>query len=130
MSEDEPKRTPPKAFLDNMWKPGQSGNPNGRPTVPEPIKAMAKLNKVKIAEIFTKYFYCSLADLQKILGKKEAPAIEMMIISTIVHAFKTGDYKRLNFLLDRTIGPVPREFDVKTDSLADYMTKLTERAGE
>lgn len=47
-------------------------------------------------------------------GADDLTNLEVMIISVIMHAKKYGDYKRLDFLLDRLVGKVVDKVEVAT----------------
>ena len=89
------------------FQPGQSGNPNGRPKLPEDIKKARKLTQVKLERILNKYIYMDRAEFQ-LMAEKETgmPVLECLVVSILSRATLEGDEKRLEFLLKRLIGPV------------------------
>lgn len=89
------------------WKPGQSGNPSGRPKIPEALRGIHSLTQPEVCKIISKYARMEKAEL---IGASENPktsALELCIASIFVACIKTGDYTKLSFLLDRAIGKVP-----------------------
>lgn len=94
----------------NDFKPGTSGNPNGRPRLPDDIKAARKLNKVELERLLNRYIHMPISEIQRLLKipieSNETPSIEVLIAKIVAEGIKRGDEKRLGFLLDRLIGPV------------------------
>lgn len=88
------------------FKPGQSGNPNGRPKTPEDIKEARKLNRFDFERIVNELWWMPPEELLAVLKDENTPAIKIMVARIIVEASKEGDPKRAEFLLQRTIGTV------------------------
>jgi len=95
------------------WKPGQSGNLNGRPTLPDDLKGLKeRFTKDLVERTFIKYMNMPVIELQKMVDFKTnpnaalLPALDHIIIQVIAKAGLDGDQQRLGFLLDRTIGKV------------------------
>lgn len=114
-----------------MWKPGQSGNPNGGPRLPEDIKEARKLTRAEVEGILNKYLQMDLGVLSRMAVKiqqdvKEGrdtgiPMIEAMVLTLVNKAMVEGDYKRFDFLLDRIIGPVEKQIKVIDDRPKDVL---------
>lgn len=92
-----------------LFKPGQSGNPSGRPPAPADIKEVRNLNKFEVERIISKVLHCTQAELKLILEDEETPALELAVCRVLVMAIKEGDYRRLELLLARAVGPVQRD---------------------
>lgn len=119
---------PPKQY---HFQPGVSGNPGGRP------KSFLTRSRVKI--IIDKYLSLSRNELEKlIIDKENTPALELMIISTILYCIKAGDYSRLEALLSRAVGKVKEDIEddsskseVGSLSMNDLLTLVkTEKSGD
>lgn len=93
------------------FQPGESGNPNGRPPIPEEIKKARLLNKVHVEELLNKFLNWPLQDLVTFSQKKESPVLELLVARILLEAIKKGDQVRLEFLFQRLIGKVKEEFD-------------------
>lgn len=108
---------------DTQFKPGQSGNPNGRPPAPATIRAMKSWNQVKFAELLNEYVELTQDQLAEKLKSGGCTMLEEMIMSIMLHAKKKGDHQKMEFLLNRLIGKVPNEIDVTTkgDKLPSVM---------
>jgi len=83
------------------FKPGQSGNPSGKPK--------QLLTKDKVSSIFQKFSCKNRIELQAVIDDQKSTMIEIMVASVMVKAAKEGDYARVQFLLDRAVGKVPNE---------------------
>lgn len=94
------------------WKPGQSGNPNGRPLLPGDIKESRKFNAIEATRIITRYLCMTALEIAAAVENPNTTAMELVLAKVIVEAGKTGDYQRLNFLFDRTIGKVSDKLKV------------------
>ena len=79
-----------------LFKPGNPGG--GRP------KGALKRDEVEamMGKLATK----SATELAVIAADPKTPAIQVMVAAVMLKAIETGDYARLQFLLDRSIGKV------------------------
>lgn len=86
------------------WPKGVSGNPNGRPSLPAALKAVRAFTADEIERIIAKYMRLSKGELQRLLKEESdsLPMFDAMICSILANAYKTGDFSKLNFLLDRS----------------------------
>lgn len=100
------------AKSETSWKPGQSGNPDGRVKLPEDIKTAKRINKIELERLLN--LYLSLTDDEIKLRQADTGTtqIERMIASIVEKGIVQGDQQRLNFLLDRLVGKVKEEIDV------------------
>lgn len=89
------------------FQAGQSGNPAGRPRLDEETKQARALNRRALEILLNKYIYCSPAFLDSAIKDKSLPAIDHMVIAIIRKAFDTGDYVRLNFIIEQICGKLP-----------------------
>lgn len=96
------------------FKPGQSGNPNGRPKMPAELKKAKNMNKIKFMELLVKYLSFSLDELKAAKSDKSTTALDRIVISIILNAISKGDEKRLDFLMSRIIGKVKSDIDLTT----------------
>lgn len=96
---------PPKQYC---FKPGHSGNPGGRPK--------HFLTRSKVKTMIDNYLSLSRNELEALMIDKDTtPALELMIISTILYCIKAGDYSRLEALLTRAVGKVKEEIEDEGD---------------
>lgn len=93
------------------FKPGQSGNPGGRPKLPDDIKEARKLNQVELERIVNKYLYMDREAVKAAISSPGTPMMELMVASIVAQAAQKGDHLRLDFVLNRMIGKVKDEKD-------------------
>jgi len=98
----------------HAFKPGKSGNPSGRPKLPNDVLEARKQNTTSVARILNNFMNMDMDSLKSIMNNKETPALEMMIGRIVIEAIKSGDQTRLNFILDRSIGKVIDKMEIKT----------------
>ncbi len=93
-----------KPPVDKQWKPGQSGNPSG--------VRKGKLTRDEVETIMAKFARHSREQLQAVVQNPKTPMLEIMVASVMAKAAKDGDYSRLDFLLNRSIGKVKDMLEV------------------
>lgn len=97
-----------KGNINNLkpFKKGQSGNPGGRPKMPDDVRSAKIETKITIARLLNEYLAITLDELQARLRDPKTPNLELMVGKIVAETIKTGDNTRLNFILDRMIGKV------------------------
>lgn len=88
------------------WKPGQSGNPSGRP------KGILDRDEVKAQ--LGKFWSMSATEVEAIAQDPKATAGQRMLASIVLKGIKTGDFSGADWLLNRTIGKVKEEVEIST----------------
>lgn len=96
-------KTPPP--LATRFKPGESGNKSGRPK--------NLLTKDRVSAILSRFSGMTRSELEQVSKDPKATMIELTIGAIFAKAATTGDYSRLEFLLQRSIGKVTEQIDVK-----------------
>ena len=105
------KRPPPPAK--HRFQPGKSGNPGGKPKVPDDIAKARKLNQQELERVVNKYLWLDRAALQEAVKDPATPMLELMVASIMAQAAQKGDQQRLEFILQRLIGRVTDKIEVK-----------------
>lgn len=103
------KPTPP---VEKRFKPGQSGNPGGRPKLPDDIKEARKLNQHELERIINKYLAMSRDQVKESISSPTTPMMELMVASIVAQAAQKGDHQRLDFVLNRLVGKVKDQIEV------------------
>ena len=85
------------------WRKGQSGNPKGRPKLPDEIKEARKLSVEKIIEMFSKYLLMTEAEFKKV-DRTNLTLLEVWFLKNIDAAMKEGNHAVFDKILDRIIG--------------------------
>lgn len=105
MSEESAPKQQKKA-VGRPFKPGESGNPNGRPMTPVEIVEMKKMNRNEAEKILNEFIHLPLGIIEKIADDPTTPGLKAVLASAYVKAHAVGNYNMINFLLDRLIGKV------------------------
>lgn len=97
------------------WLPGQSGNPNriGNGEVKGVIKDLGRLNLKRALNLFNDICNMTLEELKAKITDPAATVIELMIMKVAAEAIRTGDYMRMNAIMDRLIGKITDKIEVK-----------------
>ena len=96
--------------LPQQFKPGQTGNPFGRPKVPEHLRLIKAFTSDEIQRIIAKHGRMTLDALLAIKDDPKAMMIDRIFARMFHDCFFSKDGEALNaikFLLDRSIGKVP-----------------------
>lgn len=101
------------------FEQGTSGNPKGRPRLPDDIKSMRKFNQAEFDRQANEFLFMPVNQLSEILENPAETALRKILAGIIVESAKNGDYKRLEFLLDRLIGKPTKhvETDISEESM-------------
>lgn len=107
---------PPKSRADpiraTMWKPGESGNPAGRPPGDPVLKAIALLTKEEMVEMGSMIVKGEYGELQKISQAPENHTpLKVMITRVVLKIISKGDMYMLDVLLNRLIGKVKDQIE-------------------
>lgn len=96
--------------LENLrppWKPGESGNPNGRPPLAEIEKTAREAARREIAEVFQWLKNASDKALQTVANDPKESQIVKWMASAIINGRKSGDLSELHRMYDRLLGKKP-----------------------
>lgn len=88
------------------WKKGESGNAKGAPKIPDDLKDARRLNGPEFERIANKLLAMNKEEISKIASDPKTPSLELIVASVVHKAIVEGDAKRLDYLLNRTIGKV------------------------
>jgi Family of unknown function (DUF5681) len=94
----------------NQYKPGQSGNPGGRPKLPEHLRLIKAFTAEEIQRIIAKHGRSTLDNILKIKDDPKAAVIDRIFARMFHDSFFSREGEALNaikFILDRSIGKVP-----------------------
>lgn len=96
------------------FKKGQSGNPGGM--TKEQAKAR-HLTKETLKDLLNTLAGATMDDLRMIMDKRDTTALTRMIISGILSADASGDWRQIELVLQRLVGKVKDEVDVNVKPL-------------
>lgn len=115
-----------EALEAHKWKPGQSGNPNGRPRnrVKELLDGLLTVKQVKentnleqkdIDAIEQIVLSLDLPALQAVAKSDKAPTYLLTLARAAMWDMKNGKTQTMNLLRDRQFGAVRKHVDVTTN---------------
>jgi hypothetical protein len=107
-------KTMPRNIVPPRWKPGESGNPKGRPK--KPVLQM-KVQGYKLCEINdTIQLMCSMTadELKKIWENPQATILEKTIASALRKGIEKGNLDSVETLLNRVYGKPKEKVDITT----------------
>lgn len=93
---------------EKRFKPGQSGNPGGKPR--------GLLTRAQVEACMGTMASMSREELQEVISNKKSTMLQIMVASIMAQAAKLGDPNRMEFLLQRTIGKVADNVNLHQDT--------------
>jgi hypothetical protein len=101
-----------------MFQKGKSGNPAGRPRLPEDVRKAMAQDSAEFHRILSKVVRMDRTELTNLTKSADASVMELMVASLAVKAVKEGDQNRLRFLAERIAGKVPDKIEWEGDAPA------------
>lgn len=100
------------------FRPGQSGNPSGKPKLPPELAAITSLTRIEAVKIISKYLRMKPDEAIAATQDPNTPIIDKMILKICAEGLAKGDEKKLGFLLEKALGRDPVSTEV-TESTED-----------
>lgn len=98
-----------------QFRPGQSGNPAGRPPSSISEKELRKFTRELVADTINKVMELTDAELDFLLSDPESTQFEKAVARIMLNARKDGEFGQIDKLLDRAIGRVPQKLEGDPD---------------
>lgn len=117
------KTTKPKK-IGHRFQPGISGNPSGRPKVPEDLKEARKRFAMDVEDSMLKYSRATIDELKIALEDKSTPIKDLIIIKILKAGMERADQQRFNFILDRTVGKVIERIDHTVETKPQILERV------
>lgn len=86
------------------WPKGQSGNPSGRPRLPDTTARLKEQGKIAAIEALAKVLAMTQAELSRLPKDPSTPAALLLAASVMHKAIKTGCPVRANFIYQYLVG--------------------------
>lgn len=107
------------------WQKGTSGNPSGRPKLPDTTQRLREQGKIDAIEALAKVMTMTMTELSR-LPKDPNASAAMLLAGSVMHkAIKTGCPIRANFIFQYMVGKPetnqpesPDQVDDRTITLA------------
>lgn len=106
-----------------MWKPGQSGNPAGRPRSTVEMKQRAAASTDDVMEILELRKRASLARLRSAVAVLEDPRSTLEQRAEADRLLSAADFDVADRLLDRGHGKPQQKVEIDTTSILDEMSE-------
>ena len=97
---------------DTQFKPGESGNPNGRPKKIYTLLKQSGYSKDDIRDAFEELGWHSLEDIQEVLDDPKKPAILKVIARAFLRGAEKGDFRYVSEIITHAIGKPKEQVDV------------------
>lgn len=106
------------------WKKGQSGNPKGKPKIPEDVKAARKLTQIEFERICANLFNMSTTRLSEVIKDPHTPVLTALVARILEKGIHESSRVELNYFVERFLGKVPEQANFTGNlngSLADFI---------
>lgn len=116
------------------FKPGQSGNPNGRPKMRKDLHVVQKLSQTELEAIFHKYAQMPAYEVMQLVKDGNVPFIDHAVL-TVMQMCHEKNIKAVELLMNRMVGKVKDVQEVhgeikQVQSLEDHLKqRLEEKNG-
>jgi hypothetical protein len=99
------KATTTKRATKNQFTKGNTKSKGfGRPAMTDAQKELSLKTRTQFKTMLDKYLITELSDLKKLLKKTKVPAIDAMIIKSLVRTIESGDQSQINWFLNHSLG--------------------------
>lgn len=110
----------------HQFKPGQTGNPNGRPTLTKEQRAMRALTLTTYREVIEMALTGNMEELKAFAQDPDTPVIQVGVAVAILRAIKNGDASVLEMFAARIIGRIPEVINVNNTNTPTTLATLSE----
>jgi hypothetical protein len=104
----------PEAVKPYQFKPGQSGNPSGRPKMDPKARVLKELTLQSYQKCIEAVCTGNIAALAAMADDPEVSALQAGIASSLARAIREGDYETVEKITQRIIGKIPDEINVNS----------------
>ncbi len=92
-----------------QFKKGMSGNPKGKPPLPDDLKLLMRETSQAMKRDICEIYSMPLSELDQLesMDRSKISAGRAAIMSCLNNSYSSGDFKALNVMLDRVLGKIP-----------------------
>lgn len=110
------KGLPPKAEP-YKFKPGQSGNPKGRPPLSPIQRALKNLTIESYREVIEAVCTGNIDNLKAMVEDPKTSALQVGVARAFMKAIQAGDYTVIERIAERIVGKIPDELKVTSQNV-------------
>lgn len=115
----------PRGEKGKRFKPGQSGNPHGRPKIPDDLKAIRKQGIPQVTLMLWRITMLTDDELKDEYAQGKLVQLEQLIASVYTEGKLRGCPQRLDAILNRLIGKVPENKNITALEIERPLAQLT-----
>lgn len=112
-----PKKPVPPQLLRNKFKPGQSGNPKGRPPLNPIQRALKNLTVETYRDVIQAVCTGNLDNLKAMVDDPKISALQVGVARAFLKAMQAGDYAVIERIAERIVGKIPDELKVSSTNV-------------
>jgi general stress protein YciG len=133
---EKARRKPTNGFDKNRERAREAGRKGGLNNVPltKELIDIRMFNTQLVEQTISKYLGANIETLKQAMQDPNTLAIDLVVIKILTLAIQEGDERRLNFLLERTVGRVKHEVDLNAKvgilTLHDALISKLEGSGQ
>ena len=116
MAETKKKIVKKKRATKNQFKKGVGGNPFGRPKMTDTEKELSIKTRTQFRTMLSKYMVTDKKKLKALVKRNDIPAIDAMIIKSLVKTFEGGDQNQINWFLNHVMGKEKEVTNIKLET--------------
>ncbi len=99
------KKTTTKRVTKNQFKKGHSKSKGfGRPPMTDAEKELSLKNRTEWKALLNKYIVTSEKELKALVRRTDLPAIDAMVVRSLVNTISSGDQSGMNWFLNHAMG--------------------------
>lgn len=99
------------------WKPGQTGNPNGRPPLNPIQRALKELTVQTFREVIEAVCAGNLDNLRAMINDPATSVLQVGVATAFMKALQAGDYATIERIAERIVGKIPDELNVNAKTM-------------